>query len=413
VRGLEWVAADEISSRLPGARGITLSGREVAFRLPALAPAVLALRTVDDVLGVVGRVPDAGPGRDAPPLLARRLAGLDWAGALAVLGGFRPLPGADPGKALRLDVVASLDGGRRYNRFAVEQAVGASLAPLTGGCYLARTSSGRPAGQPDLTVRVLIRGSEAVAAVQLGPRPLHRRGYKTEAGAGTLHPPAAAALARLAGLAGLPGPAAGAVADPFCGDGTIVIESLLAGPGEWMPDGPGGRTPGDSGGRTPGDPGGRVLAGDLDPVRLGQAGRNAARAGVAGSRLAWCRLDAGLLPWAPGAVGTVITNPPWNLAVDARGLLRGSLDPFWDRLAAVLAADGRLCVIADAGLDLPGMLRGAGYQLALATRVRLAGRVSHVLLAGPPGGPVPAVPAGLAAWRQQALADGVIRPDGF
>ncbi len=225
MRGLEWVAADEISSRLPGARDITLSGREVSFRLPALAPAVLALRTVDDVLGVVGRVPDAGPGWDAPPLLARRLAGLDWAGALAVLGGFRPLPGADPGKAPRLDVVASLDGGRRYNRFAVEQAVGASLAQLTGGCYLARTSAGQPAGQPDLTVRVLIRGSEAVAAVQLAPRPLHRRGYKTEAG----HRHAASACRRRAGPAGRAGRPADPASPAAAGSARWPIRSAVTG----------------------------------------------------------------------------------------------------------------------------------------------------------------------------------------
>lgn len=379
VRGLEWVAADEISSRLPAVSEIRLSGREVAFRLPALVPEVLSLRTVDDVLGVAGRVPDAGPGRDAPALLARRLAGLDWTRALTRLGEVRPLA-----RTPRLDVVASLDGGRRYNRFAVENAVGESLAPLIGGSYLARTSAGRTAGQPDLTVRVLIRGSEAVAAIQLAARPLHRRGYKTESGPGTLHPPVAAALARLAGPA-----VAGVVADPFCGDGTIAIETALA------------------------DPGGRVLAGDIDPVRLGQAQRNAARAGVAGPRLAWCQLDAGQLPWHRGGVGAVITNPPWNLTVDARGRLRGSLDRFWGRLAELLDVGGRLCLIADAQLDTPGRLREAGYQLALATRLRLAGRVSHVLLGAPPGRAMPPLPAGLAAWRHRAQADGVVQPDGF
>jgi hypothetical protein len=58
-------------------------------------------------------------------------------------------------------------------------------------------------------------------------------------------------------------------------------------------------------------------------------------------------------------------------------------------------------------------LRQMGYQLALATQVRLAGRVSHVLLCAPPEQRLPRIPAGLADWRRRALADGVITETGF
>jgi len=376
VRGLEWVAADEISAALPQARGLAMSSREITFRVPELAPPLLGLRTVDDVFVKVGRVSGVTPTKEGPSIAAPRIADLDWAGALAHLGMIRTIPPRP-----RLDVVASLEGRRNYNRFAVENAVGEMLARRLRGSYLARTSSGRQAGEPDLMIRVFVRGTEAVTATEVAAQPLHRRGYKQEAGAGTLHPPMAAALARLAH----PAPAS-TVADPFCGDGTIAIETALSYPAT------------------------RVLASDIDEVRLGHAEGNAARAGVS---LTLCQADAARLPWPDQSIDAVITNPPWNIAVDARGLLRRSLDRFWRQMPRLLAPAGRLCLISDAQLDAPRQLRQMGYQLALATQVRLAGRVSHVLLCAPREQGLPRIPAGLADWRRRAVAGGVITEAGF
>jgi len=376
VRGLEWVAADEISAALPQARGLAMSSREITFRVPELAPPLLGLRTVDDVFVKVGRVSGVTPTKEGPSIAAPRIADLDWAGALAHLGMIRTIPPRP-----RLDVVASLEGRRNYNRFAVENAVGEMLARRLRGSYLAQTSSGRQAGEPDLMIRVFVRGTEAVTATEVAAQPLHRRGYKQEAGAGTLHPPMAAALARLAH----PAPAS-TVADPFCGDGTIAIETALSYPAT------------------------RVLASDIDEVRLGHAEGNAARAGVS---LTLRQADAARLPWPDQSIDAVITNPPWNIAVDARGLLRRSLDRFWRQMPRLLAPAGRLCLISDAQLDAPRQLRQMGYQLALATQVRLAGRVSHVLLCAPREQGLPRIPAGLADWRRRAVAGGVITEAGF
>ena len=376
VRGLEWVAADEISATLPRASEIAMSSREITFQLPGLVSPLLGLRTVDDVFVQVGRVPGMGTGKQAAAIAAPGIADLDWAGALAQLGVIRAVP-PHP----RIDVVASLEGRRNYNRFAVENAVGDALARRLHGSYLARTSSGRQAGEPDLMVRVFVRGTEAVAAAEAAPQPLHRRGYKLQSGPGTLHPPMAAALARLAD----PAPA-GTVADPFCGDGTIAIETALSYPAS------------------------RVLASDLDDVRLGHTERNAARAGVS---LTLRQADAARLPWPDQSIDAVITNPPWNIAVDARGLLRTSLDRFWQQLPRLLAPDGRLCLISDAQLDAPAQVKQMGYQLALATQIRLAGRVSHLLLCAPRDQRPPRIPAGLAGWRRRALAAGLITEAGF
>lgn len=376
VRGLEWAAADEIGARFPSADRIAMSARQVTFELPALDESVLELRLADDLFLAVGTVTEVGTTKDVPPLVARRIAKLDWAEAVARLGAVRELP-ARP----RFDVVVSLQGRRNYNRFAMENAVGEALRPLLRGSYQERTAEGRPAGESDLTVRLFVEGTEALAALRLADRPLHRRGYKQDTGAGTLHPPVAAAMVRLTEPAG-----SETVADPFCGDGTIAIEAALAYPAS------------------------QVLGGELDPDRLRHARDNAARAGVT---LPLVRLDAGRLPWRAGTIDVVVTNPPWNLAVDARGSLRSSLDGFWRRLSEPLSRDGRVCVIADAGLAAPDGLRRMGYQLAVATQIRLAGRVSHLILCAPAGVDRPRLPAGLARWRRRALADGIVTETGF
>jgi tRNA (guanine6-N2)-methyltransferase len=333
VHGLEWVCADEIASTLPAVTDLTLGRRDVTFHLPAAEPRLLALRTVDDVFRRVGTVEEVGSTKDALPALGRRLAELDWSAA-------------PPGR--RFDVVASLEGRRTYNRYAVEAAAGAALAPVLGGTFLDRGD----AGESELTVRLFLRRSTAVAALRLAARPLHRRPYKQDTGPGTLHPPVAAALARIGA------PAAGEVVlDPFCGDGTVAIEAALAYPHA------------------------RMVATDLDPARLAHARANAARAGVP---IEFAVADAGEVRPAD----LILTNPPWNVAVEATGTLAGSLDRFWR------AVPGRLCAVTPDG--------PAGLKAALRTRIRLAGRIAELILVGG------TLPPGLAAWRERALAAGVV-----
>ena len=369
VHGLEWVCADEVSSRLPMARDVRLARREVTLELPSVDSGLLDLRTVDDVFLTVGRLDDVGLTRAALPGLGRRLAELPLDTRAGELAAARPVP-----RRPRVDVVASVEGRRTYSRFDVETAVGPLVASRLGGSYLARTGEGPSPGEADLSVRLFLRGTMATAAIRLAARPLHRRPYKQDTGPGTLHPPVAAALARLAAAP------PGVLLDPFCGDGTIAIESALAFPTA------------------------RVVGSDIDAARLANAARNARRAGVGPALI---RADAAHPPLRPGAVAVVVTNPPWNLAVDAAGGLGSSLDEFWVRMGGPLAADGRVCAIVDEALDAPTTLRRLGLSLALATRIRIAGRVSHLVLYGA------ALGADLARWRERAIAGGVVTETGF
>jgi 23S rRNA G2445 N2-methylase RlmL len=376
VHGLEWLCADEIGAALPAAGRLELARREITLDLPVLDPALLALRTADDAFVEVGQVGGAGTTKDSVPGLARAIAALPWADRVADVRRLRTVPAAP-----LVDVVVSIEGRRSYNRFAVENAVGALLALLVGGTYLRRTATGRDEGTPDLAVRVFVRGDTAVAALRVGDAPLHRRAYKQDTGPGTLHPPAAAALARLAGPVSR-------VLDPFGGDGTIAIEAALA------------------------HPGALVRASDADPARLRNAEANAERAGVT---VEFSRAEAAALAGrdAGAAADAVVTNPPWNLAVDGAGSVRESLGPFWRRVPELLAPGGRLVALTEAELDVPDALRHAGFAVGLATRIRIAGRVAHVVVAAPPGHPAPDLPAGAARWRDRAVATGVTTRSGF
>jgi tRNA (guanine6-N2)-methyltransferase len=373
VRGLEWVAAEEIATTLP-ARRLTLARREIRFHLAEPDPGLLRLSTVDDVFVQVGTIGDVGRTREALPALARHVATLDFGTALDAVAALRELPGRP-----RFDVVASVNGRRKFNRYEVEDEVGPTLASRLRGRYLSRSDGGSAAAAA-LTMRLLLEGSQAMVAVRLADHPLHRRDWKQHTARGTLHPPVAAALVRLAA------PSTGeTAADPFCGDGTIAVELALAHPGV------------------------RVKASDVEPVRVRNAGANAALAGVGVDlRVA----DAGRLPWEEASVDVVVTNPPWNLAVDAGGSLSDTLEPFWRGGAALLSPRGRIALIADAGVALARQLHPGGFRELLSQQVRLAGRVSTVGLYAPPGSAA-TLPARLADWRRRARQAGVVTAGGF
>jgi len=336
---------------------------------------VLDLRTADDVFLQVGAVTGIGRTKDVPPVVARRIAELDWHTALGHVGKLRQLPDRP-----LFDVVASLDGRRTFNRYDLENATGAALAPILRGRHLARTGTARPDGDSDLTVRLFVHGPDAAVALRLADRPLHRRPWKLDTGPGTLHPPVAAALVRMAGVA-----TGDVVADPFCGDGTIAVEAALT-----CPDA-------------------QIVAADIDPARLANATANAERAGVA---VELQERDAGRTP-TDGRITALLTNPPWNVAVDAQGLLARSLDGFWNRIGEALAPEGRYCLVADADLATPDLLRRDGHRLAVAVRVRLAGRVLHLVLGAPPNRAVPQLSSGLVRWREQATDAGIVDDEGF
>ena len=373
--GLEWVCAWEACNGGAAASGVRLSRRQVDFEVGPSASWLLGLRTADDVFVRVADIDGVGRTKGDLPALGQAAAALDWRRTLERIAAVRPVH-----EHGTFDVVASIEGRRSYNRFAVEQSIGLAIAPIVGATFADRAGGDRAGADSEFTVRVFVHDDQATIAVRLGARPLHRRAYKVSTGPGTLHPPVAAALVAIGA------PNAGILADPFCGDGTIAIEAALARPQL------------------------RILASDVDPLRVRNARDNAGRAGAdIGVRLA----DAATVADRVTDVDAIITNPPWNQAVSPSGQLRTSGDQFVDLLARALGPDGVLCCITDADLGVPAMAARRGWQLGLVQRIRLAGRVADVSLATPAGGSLPSLPLSLARWRQDALAAGIVTESGF
>ncbi len=374
VHGLEWVCAWEIATLGQAAGEIRLSRRQLDFETGSVESSLLGLRTADDVFVRVAAIDGVGRTKGDLSLVGKAAAALNWGAALECIRAVRELP--EPG---RFDVVASIEGRRSYNRFAVERSIGEAIAPKLGATFAERDGGAPAGGGSDFTVRVLVRDDQATVAVRLAATPLHRRAYKVSTGPGTLHPPAAAALAAIGA------PAAGTLVDPFCGDGTIAIEAARARPDL------------------------RVVASDVDPQRARNARQNAERAGV---EIEVRVADAAAISATVSRAEAIVTNPPWNQAVNPSGQLRTGHE-FVDSSAGELGPQGALCSLTDADLGLPRLLAGRGWRLGLQQRIRLAGRVADVSLAAPPGRPAPALPAGLASWRDRAMAAGVVTESGF
>ncbi|MEU7746705.1 RNA methyltransferase [Nonomuraea sp. NPDC049158] len=412
VRGIEPLVAAEIRrAGLGVVRGVR--HREVWFETADPGPELLGLRMADDVLLVAAVVEGIGRDREALGRLARAARQLD-AESLTKLahqitdrttdrpygvldGGMRDaLPGGvlegdlpygvrdggvldsvrdggvldgGPPYSVRgggVEVSASFVGRRNYSRFDIEDAVGAELARPLGLPYHSRRD-GRVPPEGSTAWRVTVEDGQAVIALRVPARPLHRRPYKTESVPGTLHPPVAAAMAVLARL-----DRAGTVLDPCCGAGTTLIEARALAPHA------------------------RLLGFDHDPRAVHVAAANAARAAAdaitsahtgrtstrggidraapptgripttgattsahpsrspATGGIAWGVADAGRLPLPDGSVDRVLVNPPWDRQVAPSGRLRRDPGHLWREIHRVLAVDGTVVALIPEAWQPPG-----------------------------------------------------------
>ncbi|MEV1244078.1 methyltransferase domain-containing protein [Nonomuraea sp. NPDC049750] len=359
VRGIEPLVAAEIRrAGLGVVRGVR--HREVWFETADPGPELLGLRTADDVLLVAAVVEGIGRGREALGRLSRAARELD-AESLTKLthqitgqatdrphelrdGGTRDalsygvLEGGPPygGRGGGVEVSASFVGRRNYSRFDIEDAVGAELARPLGLPYHSRRD-GRVPPEGSTAWRVTVEDGQAVIALRVPARPLHRRPYKMESIPGTLHPPVAAAMAGLARL-----DRAGTVLDPCCGAGTTLIEARALAPHA------------------------RLIGFDHDPRAVHVAAANATRA--AADSIAWGVADAGRIPLPDGSVDRVLVNPPWDRQVAPSGRLRRDPGRLWREIHRVLAVGGTVVAL------VPEAWRPPGFGVDRVIHLTLSGR---------------------------------------
>lgn len=346
VRGIEDVVADEVRRRGLG-RIEHIGHREVWFRCADPSPAVLGLRTADDVF-LVAAVVD-GVGRTKADL--RVLAEAAAAVPTSLLLHLRERCGGAV-TATGVDVSASFLGRRNYTRYDVEDAVGVPLAAALALPYRTRRGGAvPPAG--GLSWRVTVADDRALVALRVAERPLHRRDYRVRSRPGGLHPPLAAAMVDLAG----PSPGA-TLLDPCCGTGTIPIEAALAHHGL------------------------SIVAGDREAAAVASAVANARVDRQTSSRITWTTADAGHLPVAAGTVDVVVTNPPWARQVPPTGALARTPHRFWRELRRVLAPGGRGLVLLPDDGDWPAAAARAGLAVVGRRSVSLSGTHAELVALG-------------------------------
>ncbi len=344
--GLETGAEREVRA-LSDVRDVQVEAGGVEWTAPILGglEANVWLRTATRVLARVGSVEAREFGK-----LRRRAAGLPWAQ-------FIPRGAA---VALR----ASTSRCRLYHTGALAETAALAIADAVPGARAA-------AKDESAAVAVLVRGLEDrfTFSVDASGERLHRRGARVEIGAAPMRETLAAGLLALAGWE--PGQP---LCDPVCGAGTIPIEAALQAveraPGlerefaleDWplfaaLPAPEAAAVRERARGRVRPVAPAAIAGWDRDPAIIESAGRNAARAGVAGQIAFACR-DLGDARPPSEAPGLVIANPPYGRRLgDPRAALRVYRD-----LGRVLRAHFRGW---RAAVVVPGRLAGAGDALRL------------------------------------------------
>ncbi|MGN6150669.1 MAG: bifunctional 23S rRNA (guanine(2069)-N(7))-methyltransferase RlmK/23S rRNA (guanine(2445)-N(2))-methyltransferase RlmL [Lysobacteraceae bacterium] len=205
---------------------------------------------------------------------------------------------------------------------------------------------------PDLRLNLVVRKQRAVLSIDLGGGPLHRRGWRQTQGEAPLKETLAAAVLMRGDWSRVHAEG-GALLDPMCGSGTLLIEGALMAadvapglmretqalqtPSRWrqfdavtwraLLDEAEARA---QAGRAALRP--CIRGSDLDPHAVRAARENAQRAGVADA-IAFDSHDVAALPAQPEPRGLVVCNPPYDARLAADPMLYRTLGDALKRAA--------------------------------------------------------------------------------
>lgn len=335
--GLELIAADEITRDLGGDVKKTSRGI-VVFKLNAITPDVLKLRTTEDVFLLAWGSDSLTYKSDDLANLRKWTAKPDWPSLFKIHHGIRPKPKGRP----TFHLVCQMQGEHGFKRFDARDALlNGVIGKIPDGWRAANENAW-------LEIWLTIRGQTAVCGVRLSDRTMRHRTYKTEHILASLRPTVAAAMVRLAGI----GPGL-TVIDPMCGAGTILAETI-----EVAKQRRGERVV--------------VLGGDNDANAVFVTSQNLDKVGPVGL----ARWDTRRLPLATASVDRIISNPPFGKQLENLDLippLYAAAAAEWDR---VLRPGGRgvFLVMEQDALRVP--LRAYRWKPLRQLRVRVQGQAA-------------------------------------
>ena len=308
--GFEAIAADEIATRISGAREITRrivpdrAGMTIFFAPGADKLGVL--RTAEDLFGLAGYRAGVGPENKELDKIrgASREAPLVEA---ALVARVRVTPGTRAGRRLKFRVITRMAGEHEFRRVDFQRAVERGILERSDHTWRLEEEGA------DVELWATMIDSEFFLTVRLSDDAMRHREYKAA------HRPASLRASSAAALAWLSEPRDDdVVLDPFCGAGTILIERAHLGRYAML------------------------LGSDRDAAALA-----AARVNV-GARYKPIQLenwDAGALPLGDASVNKIVTNLPWGLRYGSHGENR-KLYPIWMReFARVLKPGGMMVML--------------------------------------------------------------------
>ncbi|MCE7032510.1 bifunctional 23S rRNA (guanine(2069)-N(7))-methyltransferase RlmK/23S rRNA (guanine(2445)-N(2))-methyltransferase RlmL [Lysobacter sp. GX 14042] len=343
-KGLEYLLADELQALGCERATATIAGVNVEGTLADAQRAVLWSRLASRILWPLAEFecPDA-------EALYAGVGAVPWPEHLA------------GGDTLAIDAHVSGEG-ITHARYAAQRAKDAVVDVMR------QATGSRPdvdVEHPDLRLNLVVRKGRAVLSVDLGGGPLHRRGWRAHQGEAPLKETLAAGVL-LRGRWPQVYAGGGALLDPMCGSGTLLIEGALMAadvapgllrhggfppshwkgfdPMEWqrqLEDARGRESTGRAALRP-------VFTGrDLDPRAIAAARENEVLAGLAGL-VDWKVAPVAGLESAPGGdAGLVVCNPPYDLRLAADPALYRELGdalrravPGWS--ASLLCGDAEL-----------------------------------------------------------------------
>lgn len=345
-KGLEYLLKDELTALGASDARETLAGVHFSGDLETAYRGCLWSRLASRVLLPLAEF-DAGTDQ----ALYDGVQSIDWSSHLAAQG------------------TLAVDANTALSALTHSQFIGQRVKDAVVDQFRQRDGSrpGVDTDEPDVRINLRLRRDRATLSLDLAGSPLHRRGWRELQGEAPLKENLAVAMLLRAGWPAIYA-GGGALLDPMCGSGTLLIE------GAWMAAdvAPGlhrkyfgllgwqqhdialwKRLLGEARGRA--DTGLRALrscffGSDNDPHMVQAAKRNAQQAGVAGF-FTLDRHDAQhVAPPAGMSTGLVITNPPYGERLGERAqmpALYRSLgltlrERFSGWHAAVLAGDAEL-----------------------------------------------------------------------
>lgn len=315
-KGLEYLLADELMALGAGKATAALAGANAEGGAEAAYRAVMFSRLASRVLWPLAEF-DCANEND----LYQGVHAIDWNEHLAAEG--------------TLSVDAHVSGpALTHERYAAQRTKDAIVDRM-------RAANGvRPSVDteaPDLRISLVVRKGKAIVSIDIGGGSLHRRGWRQSQGEAPLKENLAAAMLVRGGWQKLYAEG-GALLDPMCGSGTLLIEGALMAadvapglhrlkgtlPTRWKGFDEDLWNSIEAQARERADAGRAALrpvffGADIDPAALHSAVANADRAGIA-DLIRFDRAAVTALK-APGAArGLVVCNPPYNarLAADAQ-----------------------------------------------------------------------------------------------